>query len=283
MTPEAYYKPRTLEEAFALKADHPEAFFIAGGTDLMVLMRAGICRPSALISLRHIEPLHQLTVGATTHIGAMTRVAELLEHPEIEERYPLLTAAARRLGSPQVRSVATVGGNLANASPCADTAVALLALGARIRLASPDGEREIPLDQFFVGPKTTCLFSQELVTEIILDEDARGTHGVFIKKGRVKMDIAQASLALWARVKDGQCEQIRLAAGSVGPVPLRLPEVERVLLNHPLDDDRISQASTAAEQTVQPITDIRATADYRRQLIGVFVRRALRQICTESR
>jgi len=271
----AYHRPDTLAEAWRLAAADPEARWIAGGTDLQVGRWAWGGRPSALISLRAVRELAGITMGNGARIGAATVVGELTEHAGLEERYPALVEAARRLGSPQIRNAATVGGNLCRAAPCADLAPPLIVYGARLRLRSPDRERDVAVEDFMRGPGVTCLERGELVTDVLLPEPPPGARARFLKKGRVHMDLSLASVAVLVTVEDGLCGRARIAAGSVGPTPLRLREVEELLEGRALTPALLAEAGDAAAGAVLPISDIRTTAEYRRELVRVFVRRGL--------
>lgn len=273
-----YHRPQSLAEAWALKRERPDARFIAGGTDVMVRMREGKIRPPALISLRGLRQLSYIEVGSPTRIGALTPVADVLAHAGMREAHPVFARAARRLGSTQIRNAATVGGNLCNASPCADMATPLLVHEARLIIASPEGERELPLEDFFVAPGATRLGADEIVTEIRFDPPPDDARAAFFKKGRVRMDIALASLSVLIGVRNGRCGRARVAAGSVGPRPMRLPRTEAVLEGAVLSNEVIAEAGRTAAAEVQPITDVRATAGYRRHIIGVYVRRAVAEI-----
>jgi CO/xanthine dehydrogenase FAD-binding subunit len=270
-----YHRPRSLEEALRLKAETPDARFIAGGTDVMVQLRHRALRPRALISLRALEELRGIKVGERAQIGALTPIRDVTRHPGLRERYPVLVQGASRLGSPQIRNVATIGGNLCNASPCADTATPLLVLEARLRLRGPRGSREVPLDQFFLGPGQSCLAEDELLVEILLDPPTTGSRSTFQKKGRVRMDLALASLAILLQLEGDTCSRARVAAGSVAPRPLRLREVESHLEGKTLSASVIAAAQEIAMRTISPITDVRSTAEYRRQIVGVYLKRAL--------
>jgi carbon-monoxide dehydrogenase medium subunit len=273
----AYYKPRTLDEAWELKAKNPGARFIAGGTDLLVKMKNRAMDPPALISLRSISELRGIDGDSGVRIGAMTTIAEIAGNPVLAEDYPVLVEAAKRLGSVQVRNAATIGGNLCNCSPCADTALPLLVLEARVVLTSPAGAREVPLDEFFLGPGKSCLETEEILAAVLLDPPPKG-RGIFMKKGRVKMDLAVASLAVLMEAEGGKCRRARIAAGSVAPVPLRLHRVEEFLEEEPLSDATIARARELAKESVSPITDIRSTEEYRREIVGVYLARAIRAI-----
>jgi CO/xanthine dehydrogenase FAD-binding subunit len=278
----SYHRPASLDAALKLMQELPGARFVAGGTDLMVRIKNRDLAPKALISLRGISGLAGIQLDGPATIGAMTTIAELIDHPGLGERYPGLIQAARRLGSAQIRNAATIGGNLCNCSPCADTATPLLTLGARVRLRSPEGERELPLEDFFVGPGQTCAPPEEILVGIQLPEPVPGAKAFFFKKGRVRMDLALASLSALL-VLDGQtCKTARLAAGSVASTALRLTEAETVIENQTLSAELATRASEAAAAQVMPISDLRASADYRRRLVRVYVERAITQAMNGS-
>jgi len=234
----------------------------------------------ALISLRSIPELSGIEMGEKTRIGAMATITDLIHHPELGGIFPVLIQAAKRIGSPQVRNVGTIGGNLCNCSPCADTALALLVLDARVVLKCSEGSREIPLNDFFIGPGESCLASGEVLTEILLDKPAPNSRAIFIKKGRVRMDLAIASVAVLLEM-DGdtrKCKKARVAAGSVAPVPLRLKKVEELLENAVISKEMLTEAQKIAMNSVSPITDIRSTAEYRRQIVDVYIKRAVEKL-----
>lgn len=273
-----YHRPRSLEEAWQLHADcAPGARFVAGGTDLLVRIRNGTEQPPALVSLRGIGELSRVEVNdAGASIGAGATVAELIRHAPLAARYPVLAEAARALGSAQIRNTATIGGNLCNASPCADLAPPLLVLEARLRIAGPTQTRELPLEDFFVNPGETRLAPSEVVTAVLLGPPARRSAGRFLKKGRVQMDLTLVSAAALIELDDaGRCSRARLAAGSVAPRPLRLHAAEAVLQGAELDRATLARAAAEARGEVSPISDVRADADYRRHMTGVLVERAV--------
>lgn len=278
LKPLRYYRPASLEEAWELHAANPGARFIAGGTDLMVKMRSPAFRPPALISLRSIDAIRGITNGTATRIGAMTTIAEVTAHQDLNRFYPVLVEAARRLGSIQIRNAATIGGNLANCSPCADTALPLLVHEARVRLQGPEGVREIPITDFFLGPGASCLDASEIVTDIVLDASAPGTRAGSMKKGRVKMDLAIASVAVLLELDGITCTKARVAVGSVAPVPVRLTAVEQLLEGERLTGELITAAQELAMSSVSPITDIRSTEEYRRQIVGVYLKRIMQRL-----
>jgi CO/xanthine dehydrogenase FAD-binding subunit len=276
--PVDYHRPRSLAEAWELHQATPGAWYVAGGTDVMVRLRQRSLRPAALISLAGIPELGGIEDGERIHIGALCPVSDVIVHPAIGAGFPVLCEAGRALGSQQIRNRATIGGNLCHASPCADTALPLLVLGARLSLWSPVGRRELPIDEFFVGPGQTDRRPGEILTAIVLDQPRAGTKACFLKKGRVRMDLSLASLAMLLEMDGPTCLRARLAAGSVAPLPLRLRRAEALLEGQALTPERIAEARAVSEADVSPITDLRTSADYRRRMVGVFVKRAAERL-----
>ncbi len=277
----AYPRPATLSDAFAMKAATPNSRFIAGGTDLLVAMkRSKVPPPDALISLRNIEDLAGIEVGDRIRIGSGVPLSDVEQHPIIAQYFPTLIASIGVLGSRQIRNVATLGGNLCNASPAADTAPPLLVHDALVELRSESQQREIPIERFFRGPGRCAVEDGEVLTAILLERPATSTdaRSLFLRKGRVKMDLAVVSIAVLVELQNGVCRKARIAAGAVAPTPLRLREVETILEGTQLTDDILIEAQEAAMTSVSPITDLRSTAEYRRDLIGVYVRRAVEQL-----
>jgi CO/xanthine dehydrogenase FAD-binding subunit len=283
----AYFKPGSMAEVFRLKEDMPEALFLAGGTDLMVKIKNREISPKTLISLRSVAELRDMDARGAVRIGAMTSITDLINSEILRGKYPVLVEAARRLGSPQIRNIATLGGNLCNCSPCADTATPLLVLEARAILQSPRGTREIPLFELFRQPGETSMAPDEILTQVLIpafnaSRKGSGVRAAFFKKGRVRMDLAVASLSVLLQTEDGKVQKARLAAGSVAPVPLRLTKVEELLEGENLKSSLIAEARRLAEESVAPITDIRSTEEYRRHIVGVFVKRALELLWTRG-
>jgi len=273
-----YFKPQSLHQAWRLKREWPDALFIAGGTDLMVQIKNRELSPPVLISLRSIAELIGIEAGQTSRIGALTTISDISQHPELAQKFPLLQEAARNLGSFQIRNVATIGGNLCNCSPSADMALPLLVLEAKLKLQRPQGTRLIPVEELFKGPGKTCLSLDEILTDILLTQLGQNSKSIFLKKGRVKMDLAIASLAVMLETEGKKCLKARLAAGSVAPVPLRLKEVEALLEGKLLTKDLIEKAQELAMKVITPISDIRASRQYRRQILAVLIKRALEKL-----
>ncbi len=277
-----YLRPSSIEEALELENKIPGALFIAGGTDMMVKIKNGDVAPSVLVSLRSIAELKGIEENGGTRIGAMTTISELIEHPTLHKNYPLLIEGAIRHSGPQIRNVATIGGNLCNCSPCADTATPLLVLDAKVRIRNIEGSREMPIEEFFRGPGETCLAGGEILTDILLDPPREKARAVFMKKGRVKMDLAIASVSVLLEMEGDRCRRARIAAGSVAPVPLRLAKVEKLLEGKAISNEILRKAQRVAAESVAPITDIRAGEEYRRRIVGVYVKRAIERLMGDS-
>ena len=275
----AYHRPATLEEACRLLAAEPGAAVLAGGTDLMVHLRQPQRgkRPPAVVNVKRIPGLDRIEVGASAiRLGALTTLTALIEHPIIQAEYPVLPFTARYMGSPAIRHLATVGGNLCNASPAADLSPVLLVLDAEVGVVGPGGARRLPLDRFFRGPGQAALVPGELLAWV---EFPRKHAGWTVRYERLDvrraMDIAIVGVALALRRDGAGITEARLAIGAVAPTPLRVPEAEAALVEGGLAPAAIQQAAQLAMAASRPIGDVRATAEYRRQMVGTLVRRAL--------
>ena len=276
----AYHRPTSLDEALELAAEKPAARFIGGGTDLIVKLRKRpSAAPSELISLRRIDELTRVEeLPGGLRIGAGVPLADLAVNSSVCELMPALTEALALFGSRQIRNVATLGGNLCNASPGADAAPPLLVHGARIELRSRTGVREVPLSEFFRGPGETALGAGELLTAILIDRPRGPAVSTFLRKSRVSMDLAIASVAVYLEFDGPRCTVARIAAGAVAPTPLRLEAAEQALEGSLLDEDACSAAVLAVDAAIAPISDVRAEEWYRRHLTAVLLKRALARL-----
>jgi len=280
----AHHRPTSLDEALRIAREVPGARFIAGGTDVLVHVRSGrVPVPPALVSLRRVPGLRGVTIGDTIKIGALTTVGELAAHTELARLVPALVMAARAFAGPQIQNAATIGGNLCNASPCADLVPPLLVHDARVVTRGSGGRNVIELDEFFIAPGETLLDDGEIVTEIVLPLPAAGTCSTFGRKVRVAMDLAIVNVAVAMRMDGSTCRAARVAAGAVAPTPLRLPDVEEYLTDRVLDDETHRRAGALAAAGVAPISDVRAGASYRRHMTSVMVRRALAELAAGGR
>jgi CO/xanthine dehydrogenase FAD-binding subunit len=270
-----YQAADTLDEALAAWAERPGAAYLAGGTDLLPQMRTGRRSPRRLIDVKRIPVLagiRELEDGGLA-IGAAVPLAMIEDHPSVTRRFPLLAECCRAVGAPPLRNRATMAGNICNASPAADTAVALLALEATVTLVAPAGRRSIPIASFFTGPGTTALAPGELLAEIVLPGTAAGARGSYLRLSRRKgMDLATVGV-LVARSSNGTSGTFRLALAAVAPTPLRVREAEALLDRRGIGAAR--EAAEAARSACSPITDIRGSAEYRREMVGVLTARGL--------
>jgi CO/xanthine dehydrogenase FAD-binding subunit len=273
-----YYQPEDLTEAFSLMEKFGEsAKYTAGGTDLIVRIKQKGIQPEALISLRGIDSLKGFKVNGGISLGSMTLFRDIERSEELRKACPALVEAVRVLANPQVRNVATPGGNISNAAPSADCAPPLLVMDAVLTVAGPGGERKIPLEAFFEGPGKTCMDSTEVLTRITTPQTDEGTGMAFLKVGRVSQDIAIANAAALLVMEGETCRKCRIAAGAVAPVPLRLHKVEALLEGKKVDQELVEEAGRMAGAEVQPITDVRATEEYRRHISGVLVKKAIQK------
>lgn len=274
-----YNEPATLPEAIALMArlDGAKSLF-AGGTDLLVEIREQIRRPAHLIDLKKIAGLDGLDFDPDRGLrcGALVTVRRLETSPIVQRHYRGLTSAARELGSIQVRNRATLGGNVCRASPSADTLPPLLADGASATLQGADGQRTVALEDFFTGPGRTVLRSDEVLVEFQLPAPAPSTGKSYLKHGRRKaMELATVGVAVTLSLHEGRVSHARIVLGAVAPTPIRARRAEALLLGERPSEALFAAAALAALAESKPITDVRASADYRRQMVGVLTQRAL--------
>ena len=277
-----FLSPKTLEEAIVLMNQYGKNVnVIAGGTDLFPLMKKGELKPKYVLSLSHIEALREIQFleKAGLKLGAMCTIAEIEKSQVIRERYPILAQAASVLGSREVRNRGTVGGNLCNAAPSAEMAPSLLVLGARATIASSKGERVVPLEDFFVGPGKTALGIDEILARLEIPVIKPGSAGEYIKLGIKKtMDIALVGVAAMLSLAstDGICTEARLALGAVAPTPIRARKAEKTLIGKKIDEGIMELAAETASEEASPIADIRASEAYRRAMVRVLTRRAMK-------
>jgi aerobic carbon-monoxide dehydrogenase medium subunit len=276
-----YFEPKTLDDAvFLLGRYDGKADILAGGTDLLVEIKERLRAPDYVVNMKKIPGLDRLAydAGHGLRFGALVTAREIETSPLTRDNYRGLRQAAREIGSIQIRNRATVAGNICRASPSADTLPPLIADGARARTFGPDGERVILLEAFFTGPGKTVLKECELVTEIVVPAPAPHTGSVYIKHGRRKaMELATVGVAV-SLTRDGDvCKDIRIVLGAVAPTPIRARQVEAVLRGHKLDEQTIERAGDIAMSESRPISNVRGSADYRREMVRVLTRRAVMQ------
>jgi len=274
-----YLAPKTVEEAIELLSKYgEEAKVLAGGTDLLVRMKQGVLRPKYLISINGIKELNYIEDrGDHVAIGAATKLRALEKSSLIKELFPALYEAVRSMAGVQIRNMGTIGGNLCNASPAADTAPPLLVFEAEVVIAGPNGRRVVPITQFFTGPGKTVMARNELLVEVRIPKPVKPTGSAFIKIARVAMDLAKVNIAVALRMNGKVVEDVKVALGSVAPTPMRAYKTEEFLKGKELTEDVMWEAAKIVRTEVKPITDIRSTAEYRREVSGVILVDALKK------
>lgn len=283
-----FLQPATVAEASRLAAEHgDEARFIAGGTALMLALRQRLASPAVLVSLARLAPLRGIALddggadgGASLRLGALTLHAELAESDLVRRQLPALAGLASRMANPQVRHQGTLGGNLCYGDPSTDPPTLLLALDARVLLASYRGERELPLGEFLVDYYTTALDADELLVAVRVPLPAGAgpgeTRTSYHRHLRTAADHRpMASVAAQLRVQDGVCLQAALALGAATPVARRLPQAEALLAGRRLSARLIDDVARAVAGGIEPLDDLRGSADYRRDIVRVITRRTL--------
>ncbi|MCX8022263.1 MAG: xanthine dehydrogenase family protein subunit M [Syntrophorhabdaceae bacterium] len=276
-----YHKPETIKEALGLVTSLNNARFIAGGTDILVALRQKKAEIDNLISLRNIGELKGIEYGDGLWIGSGTTHTEILKSRVILEHYTALNDGVKNLGSRQIRNVATIGGNICNAAPSADTACPLLVLDAKVLIAGINGERWVDLDGFFLGPNKTVLDKHELVKGFSLPLFPKNTGSSYIKHTRrAAMDLPILGIAARITMDDGKegatCREARIAMGVVAPRPIRAYETERFLVGKPLTEDVMEEAGNIAAREATPRDSIRGQAWYRKEMVKVLVGRAIK-------
>jgi carbon-monoxide dehydrogenase medium subunit len=273
-----YIRVSELDEALRLLSRKEDVKVLAGGTDLVVDMKIGRYRPKTVIDISGIKDLRYIVdEGDKVRIGALTRMQDIVESPVIREKLPVLAEAVSMLGSWQIRNMATVGGNLCNASPAADSAPPLLVHEARIKLASIEGTREIPITEFFVGPRKTAMYKTELLQEVIVPYDADFAKSYsYVKLGRRNaFTLSVVAVATVLKVRDGVFEDVRIALNAVAPTPVRARSVESFLKGREVGSEAIEKASELVLNDISPISDVRASAEYRKHASKILVKDTL--------
>jgi aerobic carbon-monoxide dehydrogenase medium subunit len=276
-----YVEAHTLPEAIALLGQDEGTRIVAGATDFLVRWRQGLWKPRSVLTIQRIPGLDGVSYSPTTglSLGSLVTIRTLERHPLIQAHYPALSQAATTFAGVQIRNLATVGGNICNASPAGDTLPALLAYGAECRLSGSDGERFVPLESFLLGPGRTVLRSAELLVELRLPPPPPHTGALYIKHSpRSAMDISAVGVASVVTVggADGTCQEVRIAMGAVGPTVMRARSAEALLHGQRPDAALIQQAARAAMEEARPIDDIRGTARHRRAIVEALAGRTLR-------
>ncbi len=274
-----YHEPDTLEDASRLLRDlGAGAYIFAGGTDLLVEIRERLREVRHVINIKKLPGMSDVTYDpvAGMTFGALVTARQLETLPGVRATYPNIASALASLGSIQVRNRATIVGNICRASPSADTIPPLLADRAVIHIYGPGGMRRMPLEKFFIGPGKTALEVGEIATGIVVPAPAEDSGRAYIKHGRRKaMELATVGVAVSLEMEGAVCRDLRILLGAVGPTVLRAADAESVLRGTTLDPLVIAAASDKAREECSPISNVRASADYRREMVGVLTRRAV--------
>lgn len=274
-----YVAPTTLSEAVSLLSQNGDAKILAGGQSLIPMMRFRLAAPAVLIDINRLADLEYIREeGGWLKIGALTREAMIDGSSLIRERYPLLADTARVVADPLVRNLSTIGGNLAHADPANDHPAAMLAYGAQVVATGPQGERVIPISDFFLGPFESSLAPDEILTEIQIPVPEGDSGGAYIKLERKVGDFATAAVAAQIRLDaDGNCATAGIGLTNVGLTPIKAAAAEQALAGKPLDDSAIREAARLAAEAAEPESDHRGSAEYKRHLVKTLTVRALRR------
>lgn len=278
LKPFEYIEPQTVEEASRLLSGYGDrGVLFAGGVDLIPRMRNRKIKPEYVVNIGKIPGLDYIKGSGKDglKIGALTSIRSVELSPAVRKDYMILYEATHQLTSVQVKAMGTLAGNLCVGTPASDMAACLIALGAELRIAGSGGDKTVPLENFYAGVGQTILKPGEIVTEILLPPVKAGTGGGFLNLVRTAADIAKVNAAVIITVADGTCREARIALGAVAPTVFRAKKAEDILKGQKLDSKVIEAAGKAAAEETKPITDLRSTAEYRRDVTRVLVIRAL--------
>lgn len=280
-----YLEPATIEEAVSLLGKYDgKAKVVAGGTDLVVQIREKLIAPEYVVDIGYISGLDRIDYDETQglRIGALATIRAIEKSSKICQVYPAIAQSAGLLGSVAIRNVATIGGNLCNAAPSADTAPALIGLSAKGKIIGPDDEKIVSLEEFFTGPGCIVCEPGELLVEIRVPVPPPGTRGVYLKHGRSAIDLATVGVAVIMTMEPGAvCRDVKIVLGAVAPTPMRARKAEEVLRGKKVDPALIEKSAQAAADEARPITDVRASAEYRKEMVKVYTRRAIAQLVAQ--
>ncbi|MBW8012076.1 MAG: xanthine dehydrogenase family protein subunit M [Chloroflexi bacterium] len=278
--PFEYFEPKELEEASSAFFEHgSEAAILAGGTDLLNMLKANILKPKVVINIKGVPGLSGIEeIDGELQLGTLTSIHDLETSKIIQENFPALSEAASFLGSIQIRFLATVGGNICRAAPSAETAPPLMAYDAQVYMYGPNGERSLPLKEFFSGPGQTVLAEGEILTKFKLPIPALRSGSAYLRHSiRQLMDLAIVNVAVSLTLDEDSetIKEARIVLGAVAPTPMHASAAEKELIGKPATLEIFEKAAQTAAQESKPISDVRSTQDYRRAMVQLFTRRAL--------
>ena len=276
-----HFTPESIQEAILLLSKYTErAKIIAGGTDLLIQMRKEVTLPDFLINIGGICNLDYINHDETNGlmIGALTTISSIESSTLIQRKFSILAQAASKLGIPAIRNRATIGGNICNAAPSADSIPALIVLDAKVRIVGADGEKTVSIEDLFTGPGQTIIKPGQMLTEIQISELPSKSGGAYVKQTRRRgVDLAIAGVAVLVTMDGDILRDVKIALGAVAPTPIRAKSAEGILKGKRLDDRLLEKAVQAASHESSPIDDVRSSANYRRKLVTALVKRAVRQ------
>ena len=273
----------SVEEAVAALQEYGGASLLAGGTDLLALMKLGVEEPDCVVNLKEIAGLDTIREeDGALRIGALARIRSILDSSVVKQKCRALHESTLDFGTPPIRNMATIGGNICRSSPSADTVPSLMAYDAEVRLVGRGGERTVPLVDFFTGPGENVL-DREVLTEIRLPLPRGSTGSAFAKLNRTSSDLAKVNGAVVIGLRDGRCHQVRIALGAVADRPIRARAAEQMLRETELDERRIDAAVEKVAEDIAPISDVRSTARHRSRVTGVLVGRLIRLAAERAR
>jgi len=278
-----YFEPLTVSEATSWLAKYKgEAKVIAGGTDLLVDMKQNRIRPKCLINIRTIPDLDYISyVPEGLRIGTLATIRALEKSTEVRQRYPIISQAASQFGNISIRNVATVGGNLCHALPSADMAPGLIGLSAKVKIVGPDGERIIPLEDFFTGSGETVLKIGELLVEIQIPPLPTNTKGVYLKygmRGKSDLPIVGVAVVVTLEPENKVCRDIKIVLGNVAPTPIRARSAEEILRGKRIDEVIVDRCAQMASDEAHPrASSMRASPEYKKAMVKVFTKQAVRE------
>ena len=274
-----FFRPKALQELLACKKEQgARARILDGGSNVLVYIKEGSIPDGTLVDVRSLEAIKGIAVrDGWIEIGAGEVIADVIESPVIREHVPYLASTLRKFANPLVRNMATLAGNIADSSPIGDSIPPLIVLGAEVVVASTAGERVIPVEEFFTAPGTNVLEGEEVILKVRFPVPREGSGG-HVKLGlRKGTSCSVASAAVWLVQERGRVKDIRIALGGVAPTPMRAPETEAAFRGQEPDWDAVTRLSAGVAKEVSPITDVRATAEYRRQVSVKIVAKAVRE------
>ncbi len=271
--------PQSVSEAVDMAAQYGDkAAVLAGGTDLLIMLQKGSATSEYVIAMGEIEGLDYIKYGKADglRIGALTTITRMVDNNTVKKNYPALWQACKQHSAPQIRNIATTLGNVMRASPSGDCSCALLALGAAVMLESKNGRREVPMDDFFINYGKTARKVDEIAVEIVIPPVQNGVVSSFMRMTRTNFDLSKVNVAVQLDLSGKTCNEARIAVGAVAPTTIRIKKAEALLKGVKINDALLEKIASVVSKEIKPIDDVRSTAEYRRDVSAVLVRRAIK-------